>query len=966
MSTAPNVSFQYQVGGSLEPSAPSYVKRKADQDFYEALKQGELCYVLNSRQMGKSSLRVEVMRRLQIDGVACGVVDITSLGSQGISLPKWYLGMVRRLARSFQVQMNVIQWWDELEGLSSLEKFTEFIEDFLLLGTDRPIVIFIDEIDSMLKLSFKDDFFALIRSLYCQHSRLTFALLGVATPSDLIQDKNRTSFNIGKAIELSGFQLHEVEPLIKGLEKSVDNPNEVLKAILHWTDGQPFLTQKICRLVSIENRKILRGEEFRHISQISHKLFSENWESHDNPPHLKTIRDRLLSNKLRMARWLGLYQQILQEGSIAADGTLEQIELRLSGLVVENKNRLYPYNKIYSTVFNQEWIEAELYKLRPYSSEITNWIASNRQDHSYLLHDHLLRDAWKWALGKTLSDQDYDFLVASQERALWKIRVGSILLTLSILSTITGFIIATTSTLSARNISQKLQLSKEKLETVESQISNKSEELANKNSELSRKEKDLEDKDRQLRQKTDDLLKAEEKFELALDRVSVSEIKALNARQDEIQAREQNQLIQKSLQTAENTLSLVQYSSALERRTSEIRELFQTDQISALLSIIDIAQEAEKSIFVMTEENFDGLAQSIASSLKYVLQNIREANRLEEHQNGATNVQFSQNGQSMITTDGRGTVRIWNINGMVTNQWNAHTKRINDLAFHPAYGGQILTVSKDKTIRIWDMSGREKAILKQDNIEFKSVNFGPRGLKIIAGSGEGKVFIWTYDTNKEIWSDPQIRENSYTEINDVFFIDDTQYVTADAAGSLKLWEVSSAGDPIKHGFYDSSITSLAFHLGSQSIAFSTLDGTILIWHLRPNNIKVFASEQGNILNLELSPDGDTLAIVGEKGEIKMWKNNGQLLPMYLNGHVGTIYNLDFSPDGKYLATSGRDGTVRLWKIDEPLNTYEQTISVNINLNYKDNLNSLLTEGCSWLEDYLYHNETILDNPAICP
>ncbi len=67
--------------------------------------------------------------------------------------------------------------------------------------TADKFIIFLDEIDSILSLNFEiDDFFALIRFCYNQrgenpdYNRISFALFGVATPSDLIRDKNRTPY----------------------------------------------------------------------------------------------------------------------------------------------------------------------------------------------------------------------------------------------------------------------------------------------------------------------------------------------------------------------------------------------------------------------------------------------------------------------------------------------------------------------------------------------------------------------------------------------------------------------------------------------------------------------------------------------------------------------------------------------------------------------------------------------------
>lgn len=361
-------NFEYRVGGSVDSTAPCYVARQADHQLYQAITNNEFCYVLNPRQMGKSSLRVHTMHKLEQQGYLCAAIDITSIGSQRVSIEQWYAGLSRSLLVGLKLnrEINLRQWWPEHIDLPPVQRFGELIDSQILPKTTKPIAIFIDEIDSVMSLDFNpDDFFAAIRAMYNrrvdnnEYRRISFVLLGVALPYELIQDKKRTPFNIGVEIRLQGFRFAEAGALSQGLIHKTEDVDTALREILAWTCGQPFLTQKICRLLAQSKTKPAKGKEKQWVTLLINDKILSNWEAQDQPEHLITVRTRLL-HSLTPQQLLTLYLKILVEGEIAYDASMLQEELILSGIVTRQWDRLTISNIIYSSVFNQQWVENQL------------------------------------------------------------------------------------------------------------------------------------------------------------------------------------------------------------------------------------------------------------------------------------------------------------------------------------------------------------------------------------------------------------------------------------------------------------------------------------------------------------------------------------------------------------------------------------------------------------------------------
>lgn len=417
----PEISV-FQIGGGLPADSPTYVERAVDSQILKATLEGQLCYVLTARQLGKSSLCNRTLQKLRDRNIACIVIDVSLVGTESEEPDTWFAGLAERLNSGFDLMSgeDFDNWWRS-RNTGAFASIGILIEKELLDRVAQDCVIFFDEIDSLLGSRVGDSFFTLLRSIYDRRAsqphlrRLTFVLIGVASPSELISNRNRSPFNIGRAINMEGFRFIEAESVFAPLLASrFRSPLSVLGPILGWTGGQPFLTQKCCSLALSSDNIPSSGSERAWVDELIQKNVLTNWETQDEPVHLRTIRDRILeSPKRRTSRLLALLENIQRGENVLIDDSGEQMELRLAGVVVEAANTLHMANRVYAEVFNLSWIRTNLERMRPYAVSMAGWIASERSDRSFLLRGKALADARSWASGRPLTNVEFEYLDAS-------------------------------------------------------------------------------------------------------------------------------------------------------------------------------------------------------------------------------------------------------------------------------------------------------------------------------------------------------------------------------------------------------------------------------------------------------------------------------------------------------------------------------------------------------------------------
>ncbi|MGD1918383.1 MAG: WD40 repeat domain-containing protein, partial [Pleurocapsa sp.] len=730
-----------------------------------------------------------------------------------------------------------------------------------------------------------------------------------------------------------------------------------------WTGGQPFLTQKLCQL-AINSRKtndilLPPGSEVDWVKNLVKEKIIHNWEALDEPEHLKTIRDRLLRNEQKANVLLGLSAEIFRHGFVAMDDSPEQRYLLLSNLVVKKSGQLVLRNPIYQRIYNLNWIETQLDKLRPFGKEVKLWLASQGQDKSRLLRGMSLKEAQIWANNHSINQEEYRFITASQELEQEELRQKLELERLKAIETklvheqklakTQKFLLSTIGSALAITIFLGVVLLNKYCEAIISEIkalSSFSQSLYFSNNRF------------------EALLKAIEATQK--DRHSMT-----HYRREETTLLAESALRQAIYGVLEYNRLSAHIGSVFGVNISPNGRLIATGGEDRILRIWQAdgtlihALKGHKARVWDVEFSPNGEYIATASrdrTIKIWNANGTLVRTLKGHKDAVLGLTFSPDGKYIATASRDRTIKIWNLEGQLISSIQAHEKQINDLAYSP--DGKILaTVSANRHLKFWQILAQGKissqppqVINTPDNL--RTVAFSPRGKMVAVGGDDKAIRLFQLDRQNTVKRENiTILKGHQDVISDLTFSDDGQTITSVSWDqTIKIWHTDGtllktivdnsqriwgvaidsqngtiataserhgvklwrAKNPLLTKFrdYDAAVIDVAYHPHKDLILGACDDKTI---KLIDNQAKLVQTWQNktNVLGVSYSPDGNIFVSGHNDGTVKLWQIYPRKLTQIkkvqtLSGHTASVWRIAFNPNGQMFATASEDNTVKLW------------------------------------------------------
>lgn len=326
--------------GTMPPNSPFYIKRQPGDRIAENLvaRSCKTLSIKGPRQVGKSSLLTRIVDRAEHAGQQVVYLDFQQIDDDiRADNAQFYRHICRWVCAELELPDEVGAIW--ASGLGNVQCCTRYIERQVLKVLNRPLLLALDEVDSILESPFRNEFFAMLRSWHNNRAnrpiwkQFSMALVTSTEPYQLVDNLHQSPFNVGEVVDLADFDLDQVAELNR--RHSTPLAMKEVEELMTLVGGHPYLVRRALYLIA-DNR--LSFVELCNLAVHEHGPFGEHLRR-----HLQRLHEREeLVQVLRQALWTG----------VISDDRLFW-RLRGAGLIRREEGRVVMRCQVYDRFFRE-------------------------------------------------------------------------------------------------------------------------------------------------------------------------------------------------------------------------------------------------------------------------------------------------------------------------------------------------------------------------------------------------------------------------------------------------------------------------------------------------------------------------------------------------------------------------------------------------------------------------------------
>jgi len=261
----------FVVRGPVLPGQACYVGRPADTALLTAARSRRLTCVIAPPGSGKTSLAAQAAATLQRRGELVVEIDLGNAAlTPAVTGDTWPRALAEVVARALKIEIDLEAWWanPRKKGRGLVDFFWEIV----LANSTVPVTVFLDDVDVLAGTPAARGLLAALRACYARREtesdfrRLNFVLLCDTPAPRVFGVEQDPLLDAAATIEPADFSRDEAYVLAAGFGGAPELARALMDRVYSWTDGQPYLTQKIAREVA------RRGGRLEDVERVARDL----------------------------------------------------------------------------------------------------------------------------------------------------------------------------------------------------------------------------------------------------------------------------------------------------------------------------------------------------------------------------------------------------------------------------------------------------------------------------------------------------------------------------------------------------------------------------------------------------------------------------------------------------------------------------------------------------------------------